>query len=357
MALPTTVISEYFAASNGFDGFKSCFNLIFNPREYTCIYILKGGPGTGKSSMMRYICSALTNRCENIDMIYCSSDIKSLDGIIIKHNDKKIAVIDGTAPHMTDPKYPGAVERIINLAEAWNESQLKSHRERIIKISDLKQKSYDSAYRYLKICKSIDENVENIISKIFTDNCEETIKKLTASIEKCTFNKKEKLIEAFGCAGFQRIKAPECKYTYHVVGVYGSERIFYRNIIKFLEKECISYERYPFVLKNDDNIGIFIPDLDTNIINLNGSIGDENNIIDTSHFLNQTELTKEKNRLEFLWREREIMLWNSVSEFKAAANYHFELEKMYTSTMNFAKIDKIKDRLLSRITRVLQIKD
>ena len=135
---------------------------------------------------------------------------------------------------MSDPKYPGVVEKIINLASAWNESQLKSQRERIIKISDLKQKAYTSAYRYLQICKSIDDSVEKITKPIFRIGCDEVIKKLTASMEKGAFCKKKKLIEAFGCSGFHRIKIPKCQNTYHVVGIYGSERIFYKNIINFL---------------------------------------------------------------------------------------------------------------------------
>jgi hypothetical protein len=351
-----TIVEEYFAASNGFSGFKSLFQEIFDPKAYDQVYVLKGGPGTGKSSIMRHIGASLYGACERIDMIYCSSDVKSLDGLIAEHNGKRIAIIDGTAPHMTDPKYPGAVEKIINLGDAWCESTLKSQRSTIIKLTELKQRAFDSAYRYLRITSSIDESAATIIERIFSFDEEETVGFIPDIANDCDYKRSERLLEAFGSGGFYRLKPPEIRNTHYVVGVYGSERVFYKHILDLLNKRGMSYERHPFVLKHEDTSGIIIRCADTAFINLNGTPNDDNSIIDTSRYLDQAELAKEKNRLEFLWREREIMLWNSVSEFKAAANYHFELEKIYTATMNFTKIDKIKDKLLAGVKKTLDIK-
>ena len=50
-------IKEFFAASNSSTGFVSYFDVIFNPKSYEKIFILKGGPGTGKSHFMK---SAIT---------------------------------------------------------------------------------------------------------------------------------------------------------------------------------------------------------------------------------------------------------------------------------------------------------
>ena len=88
------ITPDYFASSNSMTGFHSYFDTIYNPRKLEKIYIIKGGPGTGKSSMIKAIKSSFKNKkCE---LFLCSSDPLSYDGIII---DKKIAVIDGTSPH------------------------------------------------------------------------------------------------------------------------------------------------------------------------------------------------------------------------------------------------------------------
>ena len=51
-----TANDSFFAAANGFSGFRSYFPDVFKSSDYTRIFILKGGPGTGKSSLLRKLC-------------------------------------------------------------------------------------------------------------------------------------------------------------------------------------------------------------------------------------------------------------------------------------------------------------
>ena len=46
---------KFFAAANSFNGFVSYFDCIFDSKDFSKIYVLKGGPGTGKSSLMRSV--------------------------------------------------------------------------------------------------------------------------------------------------------------------------------------------------------------------------------------------------------------------------------------------------------------
>lgn len=71
---------------------------------------------------------------ENIDYLHCSADENSLDGVVL--TDRSIALIDGTSPHMTDPITPGAVDRIVNLGEFWNEEGIKTNKEEIIDLNE-----------------------------------------------------------------------------------------------------------------------------------------------------------------------------------------------------------------------------
>ena len=45
----------YFGAANGYSGFRSQFGEIFNSHNMEKLYILKGGPGTGKSTLLKRI--------------------------------------------------------------------------------------------------------------------------------------------------------------------------------------------------------------------------------------------------------------------------------------------------------------
>ena len=88
---------KYFAASNSAEGFKSYYANVFDKNDFSKIYVIKGGPGTGKSSFMREIASRADEKGFSAILIYCSSDPASLDGVILP--ELKIAVLDGTPPH------------------------------------------------------------------------------------------------------------------------------------------------------------------------------------------------------------------------------------------------------------------
>nr|NLJ02146.1 ATP-binding protein [Bacillota bacterium] len=51
----------FFAGSNSGKGFFSLFDNIIGP-EARRVYLLKGGPGTGKSSFMSYIANAAAHK-------------------------------------------------------------------------------------------------------------------------------------------------------------------------------------------------------------------------------------------------------------------------------------------------------
>ena len=104
---------KYFLGANSGEGFVSHFGDSYNCFDGWRAFIIKGGPGTGKSSFMKYIAVNAADRGYEAVLCPCSSDPDSLDGLIIK--DLKTVIIDGTAPHTVEPVYPGACEEIINL--------------------------------------------------------------------------------------------------------------------------------------------------------------------------------------------------------------------------------------------------
>jgi hypothetical protein len=76
------------------------------------LYVLNGGPGTGKSRFMEEIASAAESRGHKVSRILCSSDPSSLDGVHIE--DLGIGLVDGTAPHVVEPTLPGAREQLLD---------------------------------------------------------------------------------------------------------------------------------------------------------------------------------------------------------------------------------------------------
>lgn len=135
-------VLNYYAGGNTGRGFYNLFDS--NLKGLDRLFILKGGPGTGKSSMMKRLADEWGNKGYNLEMIHCSSDNGSIDGVIIP--ELKFGIVDGTAPHIIEPTAPGAIEEYINLGIAWDSEKLKQNKERIISLHHEVSNAFQLAY-------------------------------------------------------------------------------------------------------------------------------------------------------------------------------------------------------------------
>lgn len=122
-------VRHLFPGGNTWQGFYSFYEYIIK-EDAARKYVIKGGPGVGKSTFMKKTGDYFAGKGFNIEYHWCSSDNDSLDAVVL--SDHQIALVDGTAPHVVDPRHPGAVDEIINLGEFWDEDLLRSERGKII---------------------------------------------------------------------------------------------------------------------------------------------------------------------------------------------------------------------------------
>ena len=120
-------ISRFFmgtSSKTGFVGFPR--DLIdVDPRAHA--FLIKSGPGTGKSTLMRALAADFRAQGEPVEELYCSSDPDSLDGIVLPA--RHVCVLDATAPHALEPKTWGVKEEIVSLGDALNTSLLAKQAE------------------------------------------------------------------------------------------------------------------------------------------------------------------------------------------------------------------------------------
>lgn len=182
------VLHNYFVCANSAQGFINYFPE--NLDRMQKIYILKGGPGTGKSSLMKRLGLYFLKKGVNVDFIHCSSDTSSLDGVVI---DNKIAVVDGTSPHIIEPIALGAVDEYVNLGSALNSDILISKKDDILYLSDNKRVLFSNLYKKLSDIKKIHDEIE----KIYIDNID--------------FSKLDIVTETLSNAIFKNLSPAECK--------------------------------------------------------------------------------------------------------------------------------------------------
>lgn len=164
----TNRCKKVFAAGNTGVGFHSFFEYIAGP-EIESVYVLKGGPGTGKSTLMKRVAQAAAKRGYFIEMHHCASDVDSLDALVIPG--LGAAFIDGMRPHIYDPPYPGALGQILNLGEFWHSSGIRAHKQAIVAAGDEGSRLFQSAFRYLKAAKEIHGNWADKIQRVQDKSC------------------------------------------------------------------------------------------------------------------------------------------------------------------------------------------
>lgn len=158
-------VEKFFLAANSGEGFRSFFAESYIPGSWRA-YIIKGGPGTGKSSFMKFMAARAMDKGYGVVLCPCSSDPDSLDGVIIK--DLKTVFLDGTAPHVVEPRLPGACENIIDLGRFWDGGKLYENAHEIADAAAVNSRFHKTAAAYLSAAgEVICDNYK--LSKAFTD--------------------------------------------------------------------------------------------------------------------------------------------------------------------------------------------
>ncbi|MBQ7326088.1 MAG: hypothetical protein IJW93_01255 [Clostridia bacterium] len=345
----TSIIAKYFAAANTYRGFKSYFDRVFSSDDYDRIYVLKGGPGTGKSSFMKKASTFLYERECVIEEIYCSSDPNSLDGVIAKFGNKKIAILDGTAPHERDAVIPGAIDEIINLGHGWDTSWLTARKKEVLDIAEEKTLAYKAAYSYL----SLAGNAYDLILNAYKTNFDETRAKITAELiinnMSISDSKIEtRLISSFGKQGSGRLDTLSKIQGEHikVCGDEISASLFLSVCKNILESKNIGFTHFPCALDQSATDAIYIPEASLVIDR------DTEGEINADEFISLPTLETERiKKARQLWQDSldEAKRW-----FVIASDLHFRLEKIYGEAMNFKVIDQIFGSTLTEIVNILE---
>lgn len=93
---------QYFLGGNTPSGFYSLYHQLSDPDRFRAVYIIKGGPGSGKSTLMRRVERHAQAAGLEAEEVLCSGDPDSLDAVIFPA--LGAAIVDGTAPQGVVPK-------------------------------------------------------------------------------------------------------------------------------------------------------------------------------------------------------------------------------------------------------------
>ncbi|MBQ3053072.1 MAG: hypothetical protein IJD55_05180 [Clostridia bacterium] len=344
--------SKYFLAANSCEGFVSHFKSAYNPDANWRCYIIKGGPGTGKSTFMKYIAVKGEKKGLKYELCPCSSDPDSLDAVIFP--EIKTVIMDGTSPHTVDPDFPAVCETILNFAEFWDEKVICQRAEEILSVTKKNKALHKSASRYLRAAGSLFEDNYNI-EGTFTQK--EKVKNFANGLCKKyipkTLNKPYEWVRFLTGVTPDGVVSYSKSITdnYKNIIVIDDEFAAASNIImEYIRNDALSkgYEiitvKNPFVpsLIIDH---ILIPELSLSIVREYEFIRFSTNIrrIHSRRFVSQKNLHILKERLKFNKKAIRQLLFSAAAVLKEAKAVHDDLEKYYINAMNFEKLTKFTE--------------
>ena len=349
-------MNKFFAASNSAQGFKCYYNDCFAHLDK--LYIIKGGPGTGKSGIMRRISDFACDCGYDVEKFYCSSDQYSLDGIIICRDEISIGFIDGTSPHSFDVRIAGAVDNIINLGEFWSEDLLVEKRDEIISLTAQKSREYEVAYKYLCSCGNLSAVIRLYMSECLnTDKIKSVAKKLTSNIlEGKEYRESIRLIDSVGMRGRVRFDSFEkmARKIYLVGDMFGGGSIMLEQI-----KECL-YEKKRSILLSYDPIcsdrinGILDKDMGYAFIlsdeRAEGISADKDiTHVNMKRFVFTDKLSERKCDIKYANALYKKSLTGALDSFVKIEKYHFALEEIYGKAMDFSGVDRVINDYINKI--------
>jgi hypothetical protein len=354
-------IRHLFPGGNTPQGFFSYYNYII-PNDANRIFILKGGPGTGKSTFMRKIGETMVAQGYDVEFHHCSSDNNSLDGIVIPG--LQVAFIDGTAPHVVDPKNPGCVDEVIHLGDYWDEKKMVFNKQQVIACNTEISNNFQRAYRLLRAAKSIYDDWEAFNSRALdlveaNRRTEEIIASIFTGINTIGAGKIRKLfasaITPEGPVNYLDSSVWNKANCYVVTGDPGTGRsTLIQKVINAAVIRGLDVEVFYCPLDPEKPEHVVIPALDTSVTtsmmpHICRLVKKSAATID----MNECLISPIAAKYESITAYDQDLFWELFSKSVTCINHskqlHDELETYYVPNMNFAAVQDLWEKTLERV--------
>lgn len=356
-------VSFFFGANNK-NGYCSFYADVYDPYKKGNHIILKGGAGTGKSTLMRKVAEKLEKKGFYVERGYCSADPQSLD--VVNAPEINFSVFDGTLPHTFEPTLPGVNEHIVDLSVAWNKDYLKSHRKEICELTKKNKELHRITSEYLSVAANI-ERESTLICADFVN--EEKVERYVKRLCSRLLPKKE---------GVQR--GTEHKRLLSAVTPDGVV-VEYDTIVALCERILTIKDEFsvvsPYIAELVGNCAldmgydvykcfcplfpfskvehIIIPELKMGIFTENSyhlSIDDCSLKVHASRFFEKDEYIKNKEKLNFQKKAKKELVDEAVRKLSLALDIHDRLEEYYIKATDFNIINEISDKILNEIDSI-----
>ena len=358
--METAKSADFFLGANSPNGFSSYFTELNDSKLTDHCYVIKGCPGSGKSTMMKTIAETLSEQESLIENIHCSSDPDSLDGVIL--HDSRTVIADGTPPHVIEPKLPIAYEIIVSLYDSFDYPKVASHRTEAANLDQKIKECHHRCCCYLGGAATLlDDNFRTAAE--CTDHAK-VIRLAQKLAQKELPDKKagpgverKRLLSAItpkGILSYADSVTALCDRVYVIHDEHSAaSRVLIGALRSFaLDSGYEVYTCYCPLAQRDKPEHLFIPELGLGFVTQNQYITFDippYRVIHSSRFTDKEKLKLRKQRMSFNKRAAKEILQEAVKALQAAKRLHDDLEQIYRLGIDFTQVEKIRDKVIAEM--------
>lgn len=343
---------RYYLGANSPSGFYSLYDELLDPGEAEELLILKGGAGCGKSTLMSHVAAQAEARGIPVEYIRCSGDPDSLDAIILP--DRHAAIVDGTAPHVVEPKLPGAVERYVDLGACYDHAGLKQVRRELEEAMKGYKGCYTRAYRCLRAAAEITADRTALIQ---TPELEEKIARRAKGIlsRECRRGGegegriRQRFLSAITHQGylveFGTVDC-QCRRVYELVDTYGLSHLLLTHILSGAVAAGWDVIACPSPLAPDRLEHLILPQLSLAFVTTGGGTSYPKRPyrrLRMDAMVDREVLRQNKARLSFSRKVLAALVEEAVSSLAQAKAMHDGLERIYNPYVDFGRVRTTAD--------------
>ena len=350
----------WFLGANAPKGYYSKFDQLFFAMPKGRCFLLKGGPGTGKSTVLKKTAAVLEKKGLSTELVYCTADTDSLDAIIT--SDGKFTVLDATLPHAAEPKYPGAYETTVSLCDCWNEEMIREHGEKAVELFDANRRKHEEARRYIAAAANLlDEAARLGMESVFPEKAAKTAFRICmrefGKKKNRNATEKQRFLSAVTDKGvffFNETPKILCDRIYIIDDDCGAaSRIFMNTIRKTALEHGLDIITCRCPIFPAEKIEhVFIPSLRLGFMTANRRhkiTAAPYRVIHARRFIDEKKFNRHKIRIRFALRTASQLISEAADCMKEAKAIHDELESIYIPAMDFSLVEEKLNGIIGAI--------
>ncbi len=351
---------SFFLGANSPQGFYSLFDELEQSDQPWHSFLIKGGPGCGKSSFLKRVAAAFGGTCPQMELFPCSSDPDSLDAVILP--ERHLSLMDATAPHAKEASIPAVRHSILSFGDHLDGAKLQKNRREIESLHNATPEYIRLSTAYLTAaqtflrnsfqlaaCAVDEEKVEGYARRFAAKNFRQTTKE---AVEKRRFLS---TVCSEGIVVLEESPALLCRKLYLIDDDCGAVAHL---LLTALKKHALEAGHTVISctcpMDPDEKLEhLLIPSAGIGFLTGNHFHPMENcgtvRKIHARRFQNQELMNSKKPRFLYNRKAAQTLLEQAIVLLKERRQLHDELEHYYISAMDFGALNQRYPQLMKWI--------